>query len=1514
MFRVLTCITTEHDYRLVLVAALICATTSLTSFHAYSHATQDQGPRRLAWVLLTGVCTGAGIWATHFVAMLAYAPGYPTAYNPALTIGSLLIAVAVAVAGLAVSTRGGRPMVAAGGAIIGAGIAMMHFTGMRALEVPGTISWNAGIVAASILIGIGLTSASLLAWHELDERQALWVAPGLLTLAICGLHFTAMGAVTIVPDPSIVVHASALNSSTLAIAVTGITMLVMLALLVMSLITNQAERQARVRNQELVDAAQEGLVVAQSGSIVNVNRRILTLTRRSPEELLGKSVMGDLVIGDIADALAAHEPAEASLKTATGIAIPVEVVRQPLSGSARANEVYAIRDLSELRRAEQELRRQNKALQQREEELHVQNRRFAVALANMPHGLCMVDRERRVVVCNRRFADMYGLTPELTRPGTSVEQILAHCIGKGLYADAEAEEYRRERLGPMHAASVNLRQLSDGRIIQIDRQPTDEGGWITVHEDITEREDLNARLGEQNALLKQHEAELQTQNANLDAALAKLETQNVNLDMALANMAHGLAMFDAEERLVLANGRYAEIYGLEPQYLQPGVSLRELVERRIAKDLYPGGLTVDDVVDNMRQRVALKGASHLISRLGDGRILSVSVHPRREGGWVVTLQDITEREELNARLKTQNALLQQREAELAAQNTRFDAAIGNMSQGMCLYDAEQRIVFANDRYAEIYGLTRAQVKPGTTLHEIFAARAAKAGYGEAEAENFVREGMARFGRNASQIMKLEDGRFISVVRRPMPGGGLLSTHEDISERERLTARLARQNELMKEREQELNARNEQLDAALENMQQGLAMYDAEQRLIMCNKRYASMYGLTPEQVKQGTTLKQMFEYRLANGHYHIKDTETFVQGWTGEFGELSTRIQELADGRIISVSRRRLASGGRVVTHEDITERQRLNARLEQQHNLLKQQGEELRASNVQLDAALNNMLQGLAMYDGEQRLVMCNNRYAEMYGLTADQVQPGTPLQRIIEHRIAKGEFPGKSADQLVRGMIDRVAGQKAAHYTSQLGDGRQIAVSVQSMPGGGTVTTHHDITEQRRSEAKIAHMALHDALTGLPNRVLLNERLEDALRRVKRGEIVATHLLDLDHFKTVNDTLGHPAGDRLLQMVADRLRTVARETDTIARMGGDEFTIVQSAIAQPADATALAHRMIEAVGAPYPIEGQQVVIGTSVGIAVGPSDGTSPEQLLRNADLALYRAKGDGRGTYRFFEADMDAQMQARRAMECDLRKALPAGEFELHYQPVVNLASNSITGFEALIRWHHPEKGLVPPNTFIPLAEEIGFIVPLGEWAVREACSTAAQWPGDLKVAVNLSPVQFRSPGLVHVVVGALASSGLAAEQLELEITESTLLQDCEATLATLYQLRALGVRIAMDDFGTGYSSLSYLQSFPFDRIKIDRSFVKDIADGVGSLNIVRAVAAMANGLGMATTAEGVETKEQLDTVRAEGCTEMQGFVFSRPMPASEIAQFLLARGGDAGGKAERAQPPKSAAGAA
>ena len=432
--------------------------------------------------------------------------------------------------------------------------------------------------------------------------------------------------------------------------------------------------------------------------------------------------------------------------------------------------------------------------------------------------------------------------------------------------------------------------------------------------------------------------------------------------------------------------------------------------------------------------------------------------------------------------------------------------------------------------------------------------------------------------------------------------------------------------------------------------------------------------------------------------------------------------------------------------------------------------------------------------------------------------------------------------------------------------------------------------LAARQKLEAQLTHMAHHDGLTALPNRVLFRQEMERELARARGGDAVAVLCVDLDHFKRVNDTLGHAAGDALLQGAADRLRACVRETDIVARLGGDEFAIVQLQAEQPRAATVLAERLIADLSRPFDIEGHQVVVGASVGIALAPSDGTEADQLMKSADMALYRAKADGRGVLRYFESEMDAKMQARRALELDLRKALVEHEFELFYQPIVDLQSNRVSGFEALLRWNHPTQGLISPADFIPIAEDMGLITPLGEWVLRQACREAAGWPERVKVAVNLSPAQFKSKALALVVTTALADSGLAPDRLELEITESVLLQDNDTVRGILHQLRALGVRISMDDFGTGYSSLSYLRSFPFDKIKIDQSFVRDMGQHEDSIAIVRAVAGLGRNLGMSTTAEGVETNEQLGRLRQEGCTEVQGYLFSRPLPASEVPRLL------------------------
>jgi diguanylate cyclase (GGDEF)-like protein len=682
-----------------------------------------------------------------------------------------------------------------------------------------------------------------------------------------------------------------------------------------------------------------------------------------------------------------------------------------------------------------------------------------------------------------------------------------------------------------------------------------------------------------------------------------------------------------------------------------------------------------------------------------------------------------------------------------------------------------------------------------------------------------------------------------------------------------------------------------IEEAIHNLSLGIVIFSDQRRVVFCNRRYMQMYGLSPEQVKPGTPTSALIQHRLNLGLKVRGAHEDYIRQRVGRDIALDTTVQEFTDGRIIAYTVRPLPDGGGIATHEDITEREELNARLKRQYELGREQEEALRVRNLQFDTAINNMSQGLCFFDAGHKLIVCNDRYLEMYEIPPGKVGPGTPLTEIVDLRFEVGSFPAMSREEYLRWRTNVAVSAEATDSIVELRNGKTFKIRHRPMPDQGWVATHEDITEQRRAEVKIEHMAHHDALTDLANRVLLDERLEQALGRFHGEQMVAVHHLDLDQFKAVNDTFGHPVGDKLLGIVAKRLRGLARETDTIARMGGDEFVIVQAPIADPAEATTLAQQIIAWISEPYDIDGQQAVVGTSIGIAVSPGDGDAPDKLLRNADLALYRAKGDGRGTFRFFEAAMNEQMQVRRIMEQDLRKALPDGEFELYYQPVVSLESNEISGFEALIRWNHPEQGQIPPSTFIPLAEEIGFIMPLGEWIIREACFAAARWPDHLNVAVNISAAQFRGTSLMSVIVNALAASGLHPTRLEIEITETVLLQDREATLVVLHQLRALGIRIAMDDFGTGYSSLTYLQSFPFDKIKIDRSFVKDITENTGSLYIVRAVAALANGMGMAATAEGVETREQLDKIAAVGCTEMQGYLFSRPLPVREIERLFI-----------------------
>jgi diguanylate cyclase (GGDEF)-like protein len=455
---------------------------------------------------------------------------------------------------------------------------------------------------------------------------------------------------------------------------------------------------------------------------------------------------------------------------------------------------------------------------------------------------------------------------------------------------------------------------------------------------------------------------------------------------------------------------------------------------------------------------------------------------------------------------------------------------------------------------------------------------------------------------------------------------------------------------------------------------------------------------------------------------------------------------------------------------------------------------------------------------------------------------------------------------------------------------DGRVFSVSHQLMDNGGWVAIHQDITSQKRVEAELAHMARYDPLTGLANRAVFLARTNEALARARDlGEHFSILMLDLDQFKVVNDSLGHATGDSLLRAVAERFQKIMGDVDHAARFGGDEFALLQT-VEQGRNcrekAVALADRILETISEPYDLGGRKVVIGASIGITSAPADARDADALIRNADLALYKAKSEGRNRYRFFEASMEAQARERRELEDDMPKAMARDEFELHYQTIVDVESGECCGAEALIRWRHPQRGLIPPDQFIGIAEKSGFIVPLGAWILRRACADAAEWAPHLKVAVNLSPIQFKQCDLLDILRSALRESGLAPKRLELEITESVLIEKSEENLAVLHQLRNLGAAIVLDDFGIGYSSMRYLQIFPIDKIKIDKSFIQSMPNHSDSVAIVCAITGLARNLDIETTAEGVETSEQLALVRGAGCQWAQGYLFSRPLPASML----------------------------
>ena len=662
------------------------------------------------------------------------------------------------------------------------------------------------------------------------------------------------------------------------------------------------------------------------------------------------------------------------------------------------------------------------------------------------------------------------------------------------------------------------------------------------------------------------------------------------------------------------------------------------------------------------------------------------------------------------------------------------------------------------------------------------------------------------------------------------------------------------------------AAHKRLREALEILPQGIVFLDSEGRYILWNQKYADIYKRSADLFRVGVRLEDTLRIGVARGDYPAavgREEEWLAERLQLLYSPGQQHEQVLADGRCVLIEERRTSDGGVIGLRMDITaiKQREASFRLLFEDNpvpmfVIRRDARSIMAANA---AALTHY--------GYDRSVACAMVFDD---LSASPERGGPDAKSAVSqgvetcrHRTASGK------------VIEVVTFSRFLDY--------------EGVPA--VLIAIIDITERKEAEARIAHMAHHDALTDMPNRVLLRERMAEALaQRTRNNKFLGMLCLDLDNFKLVNDTLGHPVGDRLLQAVAERIQSVVRKGETAARLGGDEFAVLVPEASTPEEVSVLARRLIEVVGEPYKIDDTVVTVGTTVGIAVAPGDGEDADHLLRNADMALYRAKADGKGTYRFFEPQMDARAQARRRLEIDLRTAIAEEHLEVHYQPLVDFATDKITGLEALLRWPHPERGSIPPSEFIPLAEETGLITSLGRFVLRRACKDATIWPDEVMLAVNLSPLQFRVGNVFLMVKEALEETGLKASRLDLEITESVLLEKTDQVIASLHALRALGVRISMDDFGTGYSSLSYLRSFPFDKIKIDRSFVRDLESNQGTRAIVRAVLGLAAGLDMKVVAEGIENKQDLAYLMSEGCREGQGFLFSRARPQAEILKML------------------------
>jgi len=1101
-----------------------------------------------------------------------------------------------------------------------------------------------------------------------------------------------------------------------------------------------------------------------------------------------------------------------------------------------------------------------------------QNELIQSALAEQ--GILLFDADDRIQFVNKWVAVLTEVPADLLEPGRPRRDLVEYRARRGDYGDNAEGTINHIMERSSAGASITVESTTpSGRKICANSIPLPDGFYSVTYIDIT--------------AVHQCVKEIDHRTSELEEADRRNRALVSNLQAVIESIDYGIVFMDADLNVDLVNRAFRDMWGMDESDIERLPTMRELMEF----NRYNGIYDVDDADwdDYVRGREAAVRRGRVppteIHR-ADGKVLSYQCIILQDGCRMLAYFDITDIygavQEIEARTRELERLNRENEALVS----NLQAVIENIDYSVMFMDEDLNVQMTNRAFREMWNIDEAVLKECRTMRDLLEYNRDRDIYdlGGKSWEDYVRDRQdaVRKGDIPATEMRGPGGKILSFRCIALPDGRRMLTHFDITDIYGAVQEIeARTRELEKvNRENEALVSN--LRAVIENIDYGVLFMDADLRPEIVSPAFCEMWGFGDEHAVKRLTLREMMESSHSRGLYDVSEEEwpEYLESRLSrvQSGAVPSMLMHLNNGQVLDYQCIALPDGRRMMTYFDVTE--------------AKQREQQIEDHAAALSVIQNAIGHGLSWFDENLNLRAWNRNFRELLDFPEDKFQLGDPAEKFFRFNAERGEYGEGDTDQQVAERIELAKRFDPHCFERTRADGTILKIEGYPVKEGGFVTVYTDVTEARRSEKQVQYLAHHDALTGLPNRLLFNEHLKRAQAQARAdGDFAAVICFDLDNFKDVNDTLGHATGDQLLKAVATRVERELGANEILCRLGGDEFAVIQCNFDDPILPGHLAERIVETVSEPYMIDGQEIVVGASAGISLSaPQDRESdPDTLLRHADLAMYSAKGDGRGTFHFFKSEMKEELRARKDMEADLRQALCEDQFQVFYQPQVDAATRQVIGVEALLRWQHPLRGLVPPAEFIGLSEDTGLIRQIGEFVIKTACAEIAPWR-PLKLAINLSPVQFRKNDIVEMVSAAISQTGMAPGRLELEITENVLLLDTEETIETLKRLKSFGCSIVMDDFGAGYSSLSYLRLFPFDKLKIDRNFISDIGHSSESSAIVRSVIGLGKSLGMRANAEGVETHLQADILRLEGCDELQGFYFGRPVPLDELHELL------------------------